>query len=360
MKQGFFHRSQKKGLPAGSLIYIGNKQPQETKFSIINYGENYADIKESTTIEECLKPRKKNTITWINVTGLNDTKNIALLCENYGVNSLVIEDIFNTEQHPKVDFTEEYIFLILKSYNYNLQQKNFGLEQVSIIVGKDFVLTIQETSNNVFGSIKDRIKILQTPIHSKGADYLAYALIDVIVDGYFEVAEEIGNEIEVLEEKITGNPDNKIVKEMHGIKRELIYLRKSVWPLRDIINSLHHGAGNLIKNETFPYLKDVYDHTIQIIDTVETYRDFLASILDIYLSSVSYRLNEVMKVLTIFASIFIPLTFITSLYGMNFNTSISHFNMPELSWRYGYLFVLGILFAVAITMLIFFKRKKWL
>jgi magnesium transporter len=236
--------------------------------------------------------------------------------------------------------------------------RRINSEQISFILGKNLVITIREDSNDIFGAIKTRLQAPQNFIRKKGADYLVHALIDVIVDGYFNIVEVMGDKIEALEEKVTATPDPKIVKEIHAAKREMIYLRKSIWPLREVISGLQHHTDGLIENETVVYLKDVYDHTIQIIDTVETYRDFLAGMLEVYLSSISNRLNEVMKVLTVFAAIFIPLTFVTSLFGMNFDRS-SPYNMPELGWRYGYIYALCLMLIVVVIMLIFFKRKKW-
>lgn len=359
MRQNSNRRSKKTGLPPGSPVYIGSKQAQDTKITIIGYDENSCDIRESANLEDCLATKNKFKTNWISISGLSDAKTITTLCNQFGLHPLVVEDIFNTHERPKIDIFNDYIFITLRSYSYNQEQCAPISEQISIILGKNFVFTIQEVSNNTFNPIKERLQVLQSLIHSKGTDYLAYVLIDVVVDNYFEIIERIGDEIECLEEKVAENPDKNIIKDMHEVKREIIYLRKSVWPMREVISGLQNHVGTLIKSETLLYLKDIYEHTVQIIDTVETYRDFLASILDIYLSSVSNKMNEVMKVLTVFAAIFIPLTFITGIYGMNFNTAAGHLSMPELNWKYGYLSVWGIMITVTLGMLVFFKRKRW-
>ena len=353
-------RSKKTGLPPGSPIYIGQQNAQDTKINIVNYDSSNINTISEANIDQCLAAKENPGVLWIDIAGLRDINKITDIAKNFGLHPLVIEDIFNTQQRPKVDFFDNYIFLTVRAYLTNNQEnKHFSSQQISFILGKNLVITIRENSSDIFFAIEERLQVVQSIIRKKGADYLLHALLDVIVDGYFAVVEMLGDNIGLLEDKITINQDIQIVKEIHATKREMIFLRKSIWPLREVINGLQHGTDNLITMETVMYLKDVYDHTIQIIDTIETYRDFLASILDVYLSSVSNKLNEVMKVLAVFASIFIPLTFITSIYGMNFNTVNSPFNMPELNWRYGYLFVWGIMIAASIGMLIFFKKKKW-
>lgn len=362
MHKNINSRSKKTGLPPGSPIYIGKQVAQDTKINIIGYDVNNINIIESASVEECLAAKDKFNVLWIDIAGLGNMDMIARIGESFGLHPLVIEDVFNTQQRPKIDFFDNYIFLTARSYTNDPQEnRHFISQQISLILGKNLVITIREDSSNIFSAIKERLQVAQNIIRKKGADYLLHALIDMVVDRYFEVVETIGDNIGELEDRLTNNPDAKIVKEIHTAKREIIFLRKSIWPLREVISGLQHhiDSDSLITRDTALYLKDIYDHTIQIMDTVETYRDFLASMLDVYLSSVSNKLNEVMKVLTIFASIFIPLTFISSLYGMNFNTSTSPFNMPELNWRYGYLFVWGIMVVVSIVMLIFFKRKKW-
>jgi magnesium transporter len=259
-----------------------------------------------------------------------------------------------------MDTFEQHIFIIIKMHAYDIENREVNSEQVSIIFGKNFVLTFQEIEADVFDQIRNRLKNNKGRIRKDGADYLAYSLVDAIVDNYFKVLDGINEEIEIIEDEVVTNPIPATLQKIHNLKRELIFLRKSVWPLREIIGILARDDSPLIKKTTKIYLRDLYDHTIQVIDTVETYRDIISGMLDVYLSSLSNRMNEVMKVLTIFAVIFIPLTFIAGIYGMNFNPEKSPFNMPELNWYFGYPLALGLMIIIGLVMLISFKRKKWL
>jgi magnesium transporter len=237
---------------------------------------------------------------------------------------------------------------------YDKDSKDIKTEQVSLILGKNFVISFQETEGDVFDPIRDRVRKKKGRIRKMGSDYLAYALIDAIIDNYFLILENIGEKIEVLEETVIGSPEPKTMDVIHKLKGDLIHIRKSVWPLREIINNLLRGESRLIKRHTLVYLRDVYDHIIQVIDNVETFKEMVSGMVDVYLSSVSNRMNEVMKVLTIFAAIFIPMTFITGVYGMNFEI------MPELKWGYGYLFAWIVILFILVAMLVYFRRKKWL
>ena len=260
----------------------------------------------------------------------------------------------NTEQRPKIDDLEDYIFVVLKMLSYDSDQNQLRMEQISLVLGKNFVLSFQENTGDVFGPVRDRIRKAKGRIRKMGPDYLAYALLDAIMDNYFLVLEKLGEEIESLEEDLVSHPTPETVQKIHNLKRELIFLRKSVWPLREVINVLEKAETDLIQSRTLIFLRDIYDHTIQVIDTVETFRDMVSGMLDIYLSSVSNRMNEVMKVLTIIATIFIPLTFIAGVYGMNFKA------MPELEISWGYPAVLVIMVVIGVMMLMMFRRKRWL
>ena len=269
---------------------------------------------------------------------------------------LIIEDILNTDQRPKMEDFDEYIYIVLKMLYYNGNINEIITEQVSLILGSNFVISYQEQEKegDVFNVIRERIKTNKGRIRKMGADYLAYCLVDAIVDNYFIVLETLGEKIESLEEELVNYPTPEILRTICTMKRDMILLRRSVWPLREVINELERGESSLIKESTEIYLKDVYDHTIHVIDTLETFRDMVSGMLEIYLSSISNRLNAVMKVLTIIATIFMPLTFIVGLYGMNFKY------MPELPWRWGYPAVLLVMAAVGISMIVYFRRKKWL
>ena len=352
-------RSEKAGLPPGELVYVGDESGA-VSVSVTDYDEREYRVRVSATMEECVLRKGAPGVTWINIDGLHEVAQIERLGACFGLHPLTVEDILNTEQRPKVDINEDYVYIVLNMLTYDEQAKEIDSEQVSIVLGENYVITFQERKGDIFDAVRNRLKTGKGRVRSYGADYLAYCLIDSVVDNYFKVLEGIGEDIEEVEDDLMANPDKQTVQSIHFLKRETIYLRKSVWPLREIIGKLERGETPLVRAETTVYLRDVYDHTVQVIDTVETYRDLISGMIDIHLSTVSNRMNEVMKVLTIFAAIFIPLTFIAGVYGMNFDTSASPLNMPELNWRYGYPAVLAVMFTIGVAMLLVFKKKKWL
>lgn len=348
-------RSKKAGLPPGTLIHIGEDKSGETRITILDYDEANFQEKETVEISECFLFKDKSTVTWINIDGVHRVEVLEKLGECYGFHPLVLEDVMNTDQRPKMEDYSDYLYIVLKMLRYSDKNGGTVSEQISLIVGQNFVFSFQEgIEGDVFGPIRERIRSNKSRIRKMGADYLAYSLIDAIVDNYFSILEKLGEKIELLEEMIVSNPATETLREIHFLKREMIFLRKAVWPLREVINAMERGESPLILESTRVYLRDIYDHTIQIIDTVETFRDMTSGMLDIYLSSVSNRMNAVMKVLTIIATIFMPLTFIAGIYGMNFKY------MPELEWRLGYPMVWVISLVISVTMLIFFKKKDWL
>ena len=348
-------RSKKAGLPPGSLVHIGEKKGDRTKVAILDYDEAHVQEKEVETIEECFIFKDQPTVTWIDVDRIDHVETIEKLGECYGLHPLVLEDILNTDQRPKMEEYDSYSFIVLKMLYYRDQSGQVDAEQVSLILGKNFVLSFQEgKEGDVFGPLRDRIRSGKGRIRKMGADYLAYAMIDAIVDHYFIILEKLGERIESLEEALVAQPTTGTLKEIHSLKREMIFLRKAVWPLREVISSLTRGESPLIQESTRIYLRDVYDHTIQVIDTIETFRDIVSGMLDIYLSSVSNRLNAVMKVLTIIATVFMPLTFLAGVYGMNFK------HMPELEWTWGYPALWLVMIAIGVVMLVYFRKKKWL
>jgi magnesium transporter len=347
-------RSRKAGLPPGSLVHVGEKKTERTKITIMDYDEQNFQEKEEKTVEECFAFKETATVTWINIDGVHDSEVVGKLGTHFGVHPLILEDIMTTQQRPKMEDMGDYIFIVLRMLSLSEKKKEVRSEQVSLILGSNFVISFQETEGDVFDSVRDRIRTGKGRLRKMGPDYLAYALIDSIVDNYFLTLEKLGEKVEFIEEELVSDPGRKTLQEIHILKREMIYLRKSVWPLREVISGLERVESDLIKESTGIFLRDVYDHTIQVIDTVETYRDMLSGMLDMYLSSVSNRMNEVMKVLTIIATIFIPLTFIAGVYGMNFRY------MPELGWRWGYFIVLSLMIVIGILMVFFFKRKKWM
>lgn len=352
-------RSHKSGLAPGTLVHIGEQKTEKMLITHIEYDETSYEMRELEVLRECLPYKDKPSVTWLNIEGLHDVSAIEEMSSCYGLHPLTMEDILNTEQRPKVELFENYIFFVIKMISYDTQNRKLIMEQVSLILCGNTVITFQEKGGDVFDPVRKRLKNNKGLIRKSGADFLAYALLDAVVDEYFGILEKIGDDIEEVEELLLVKPSTDTLRQIHTLKREIISLRKSVWPLRDIISKLEHDATEMISANTRLYLRDLYDHTIQVIDGVETFRDMISGMLDIYLSSVSNRMNEVMKVLTIFASIFIPLTFIAGLYGMNFNTGKSPFNMPELNWYFGYPFALGLMVATAAALLLYFRRKKW-
>ena len=347
-------RSKKVGLPPGAIVHIGNKRDEKTKITIVDYNEEQFQEKEAKTVKECFPYKNKPTVTWINIDGVHEVKIIEELGKNYNFHPLILEDIVDTDQRPKIKDFVNYIFIILKMLYYDKNDNEMKVEQVSLILGKNYVISFQKREGDVFNSIRESIRNNIGRIRKAGADYLIYALIDAIVDNYFIIIEKLGEKIENLEDKVISRPQPANLRVIHKLRRDLIFLRKSVWPLREVISILQRGESSLILKSTNVYLRDIYDHTIQVMDTVETLRDIISGLLDIYLSCVSNRMNEIMKVLTIIATIFIPLTFIASVYGMNFQY------MPELKWFWGYPAVLLGMSIIGIVMVIYFKRKKWM
>ncbi|MCL4477343.1 MAG: magnesium/cobalt transporter CorA [Nitrospirae bacterium] len=347
-------RSRKSGLPPGTLVHIGEKKTEEIKITVMDYDETSCREEQFTSIEACFVFKDKPSVTWINVEGLHNIENIQKLGDCYGFHPLVLEDILNTDQRPKIEDFDAYLYIVLKML-HNGKSPQTVTEQISLILGPNYVISFQEgIEGDVFNSIRERIRTGKGRIRTQGADYLAYSLIDAIVDNYFVVIEKMGERIEDLEDELIKSPVAETLQEIHDLKREMIFLRKAVWPLREVISSLGRGESPLIKDPTRIYLRDVYDHTIQVIDAIETSRDMLSGMLDIYLSSMSHKMNEVVKFLTIIGTIFIPLTFLAGVYGMNFE------HMPELKWRWGYFVLWAVMSGMAVFMLLYFKKKKWL
>lgn len=347
-------RSRTMGASPGTLIHIGEQKSEKTRISLIDYdGENLQE-KELDSIEAAFPLKDLPTVTWINIDGLHEIDVIEKTGQYFNIHPLVLEDILNTGQRPKSEEFEDFIFVVLKMLYYDENGEELNSEQISLIFGRNFLISFQEVQGDVFKNVRERIRKPNTRIRKAGCDYLAYALIDAIVDHYFLILETLGENIEILEEELIENPTSKTMETIHGLKREMIYLRKQIWPIREIINNLVKGDSSLIGTPTHLYFRDVYDHTIQIIDTIESFRDILGGMLDMYLSAVSNKMNEVMKVLTIIATIFIPITFVAGIYGMNFKF------IPELEWRWGYLMFWGIIALVVGGMTTYFKKKKWI
>jgi magnesium transporter len=346
--------SKKTGLPPGTLIHVGEKKTEKVRIRVMAYDEENLEEKDLDTIEECFPYLKKPTITWINIDGLHEVDVIDKIGKHFGLHPLVLEDILHTNQRPKVEDFEDYLFITSKMLSYDDKMNQVHAEQFSLVLGTHYMISFQEEEGDVFNPIRERLRKKTGRIGKMGVDYLAYALMDAIVDNYFVLLEKLGEKIESLEESLISDPGPNTLNAIHHLKRELIFLRKSVWPLREVINSMERLESTLIHDRTSVFLRDVYDHTIQVIEIIETFQDMVSGMLDVYLSSLSNRMNEVMKVLTIIATIFIPLTFIAGVYGMNFK------HMPELEWHWGYHIVLSIMAILAIFMLFYFRKKRWL
>ncbi len=347
-------RSSKAGLPPGTLVHVGEQKVETVRITVIDYDEADFEEKQVATIEECFPFKATPTVTWINIDGLHQVDVIDKAGTHFGLHPLILEDILNTGQRPKFEDFDSYAFIVLKMLSYNDKRQRVEVEQVSLVLGSNFVISFQESIGDVFDQVRDRIRNSKGRIRKMGSDYLVYALVDAVVDNYFLILEKLGEKIEFMEEELVADPTEKTLQQIHSLKREMISLRKSVWPLREAVSALARSESSLLNESTGIYLRDVYDHTIQVIDTIETFRDMISGMLDIYLSSISNRMNAVMKVLTIIATLFIPLTFIVGIYGMNFKY------MPELQWYWGYPVVLLVMGVAAAVMLVYFRKKKWL
>jgi len=347
------NRAAKAGLPPGTIVHIGQKRSDQVKITFTEFSESRYESREIKEFKEFLPLKDKPVITWIDINGIHNLGTIENIGQYFNLHPLILEDIANSEQRPKVEDLGEHLFVVLKSLSYD-PEKKLGIEQISLIIGSNFVITFQENGEDVFLPIKNRIKNSAGKIRMMGADYLAYSLIDAIVDNYFVILEEIGFKLDILEEELVTNPTRDTLRLIHQLKREMLLIRKSIWPSREVISTLQRGELSFFDEVAILHLRDVYDHAIQVIDTIETLRDMLSEMLDIYLSSISNRINDVMKVLTIITTLFIPLTFIAGVYGMNFKY------MPELNWRYSYPVVLFTMLLLGILMLVFFRKKKWL
>ncbi len=349
-----FPQSKKAGLPPGTFIHVGEKKVEQTDIQLFSY--NVSSLREvsSPSAEEILNWVDPSTICWINVSGLFQTDIIQKIGEHFGLHPLIIEDILDTNHRPKIEDHGNYLFTSIKMLYPDKDSSRIIYEQVSLILGEHFVLTFQEGGRDVFDPVRERIRTAKGKTRAMGADYLAYTLMDAIVDHYYVVLEQIGEHIESTEEQLVINPTNEIMKDIHSLKNELLFLRRTIWPLRDVIGFLERGDTDLIAQGTTIYFRDVYDHTIQVFDTCELFRDIISGMRDTYLSSLSNRLNEVMKVLTVFSTIFIPLTFIVGIYGMNFEF------MPELKWYWSYPALWVFMISVVIIMVRYFRKRRWI
>ncbi len=342
------------GLPPGTLVHVGEQKTAQPSLSLLEYDATQFAARKEVLIGEVQGCRQSEPISWINLTGLHDVGLLGELGSTFAIHPLALEDILNTQHRPKLEEFDDFILVIFKMLHFDEEAGTVNAEQVSLVIGPRFVLSFQEREGDVFDTVRDRLQRSSGRIRHRGPDYLAYALIDCVVDSYFQILEKIGDCLADVEEVLLARPDQSALGMVHHFKRELLLLRKSVWPLREVVSELAKEDLGLVREDTRIFLRDLYDHTIQIMDIVELFRDTVSGLHDLYLSSVSNHMNEVMKVLTIMASIFIPVTFIAGIYGMNFEY------MPELGWRWGYFAVWGLILACIVGMLVFFKKRKWL
>lgn len=354
-------RSTKAGLPPGTLVHIGKNKVATSRVTLLDYDENGvqefdltpSDVTSGSLVE---KVKAARGMVWVNFHGLGDTDMLKQVGACFGLHPLVLEDILNTEQRPKLEDYGDYLYMVLKTFDYESvgTEQKIDSDQVSLVLGKNFVLSFLEADGIQFGPVHERLLSGKGQIRKSGADFLAYCLIDAIVDSYFAILERLDEKTEALEAELIADPQPGTLHSIYHLKREGAFLRKALWPLREVINSLQRGDSPLFNRNTLLYLRDVYDHTIHIIESVESLRDLTAGMLDIYVSSVSYRISAVMKVLTIITTIFMPLSLIAGIYGMNFK------HQPGLEWDWGFFAVLAAMLTISMGMLILFRRKKWL
>lgn len=346
-------RSKKTAQSPGVLIHVGEKKSEFATIRQIRYNQTVYEDHALSCPAEIIGSKEFAGVCWYIASGIHDVEKMEKTGALFGIHPLIMEDILNTLQRPKYEDMGDYFYVVLKMLEYDATIKEIKSDQLSFILGANYVLTFQERETAIFEPIKERVHMGKGRSRKLGADYLLYSLLDTVVDNYFVVLEAIGEDIELLEEQLLVEPSPRILQIVHKLKREMLFLRRAVWPVREILNGLLKTEAPLIQDSTHIFLSDVYDHTIQIIDTVETYRDMVWGLQDLYLSSISNKTNEVMKILTIIATIFIPLSFLSGMYGMNFQV------MPELKWKYGYYIVWGIMIVGGGIMAYIFKRKKW-
>lgn len=354
MSKLFRPKARKPALPPGTVEFTGRVKTEEVIVTVIDFKDDYFEERTVADVADCFPFRDSDSTTWINVDGLHDVNGLKAISDYFGIHPLVQEDIVNAHQRPKVEEFDEYLFVITHMLNATTDPFDIHAEQISLILGRNFVISFQEQPGDVFDPVRERLRKGKGRIRGWGADYLAYTLLDAVVDNYFLILEKAGDLIETLEEELLITPTPAHLQLVHHYKREMILMRRAVWPLREVIGFLERAESDLIQERVSPFLRDVYDHTIQVAESVETFRDMLSGLQDLYLSSISNKMNEVMKVLTIAATIFVPLTFIAGIYGMNFEV------MPELSWKWSYPIFWVVIVSATTGMIVFFRRRNYL
>lgn len=344
---------QVKNQPPGTVIYTGKKTTLNAALDIIDYSQDFFRRVQTKELQDAFEFEETSHVTWINVNGLNDTNTIVALSNHFGLHPLIQEDIVAIHQRPKIEEYDEYLFIVFKMLEYS-KEGELSTEHFSLVLGKDYVLTFQEAENEMFSELKDRIEQKRGKIRGAGPDFLAFSILDVAVDNYFAAIEFLMNKIDLLEDKLLDQEeDSQIPIEIQTLKREILQVRRAVLPLREVVNRWEKMESPLVAPKTYKYIRDLYDNVIQVSEYIETHRDLIWGLMDMYLTTLNNKMNEVMKVLTIMASIFIPLTFLTGLYGMNFD------NMPELHWKYSYYVILGLMVIIVSFLIWYFRKKKW-
>jgi magnesium transporter len=341
----------KRGKPPGTLVHVGTRYLEQPTVEMISYSTDDYERKDIAEFDQI--PIIEGRINWLNISGVHEPGLISAVGKQFSIHPLIQEDIMNTYQRPKLEFSRDHMLLILKMADLS-EEGLPDYEQVSLLLGRGYLISFQEKPGDVLEEIRKRIALHSGFIRERGADYLCYALIDAIVDRYYAIIESLSDRIERIEDLIANDFSESLSQEIHALRKDVIFMKKAVWPLREVVGSILRDSQEIIKEETLPFYRDIYDHIIQIIDQVETYRDLISGLSDSYMNSVSNRMNAIMKVLTLISTIFIPMTFVAGIYGMNF------VYMPELSLKWGYLGAWGIMITIAVIMIIFFKRKKWL
>ena len=352
MSRHAVRKSTKSGAPPGTLVHIGSQRTDVVKITVFDYdSEKFTETE--CGIDDVRRYFNSETISWINVDGLHDIKLLQEIGDKFNLDKLLLEDILNTNHRPKTEVFDDYIFVILKMISIEGVKKTMTHEQVSFIMGKSWIISFQEEGGDVFDVIRDRLRNNKGEIRKRSVDFLLYRMLDTIIDNYFFVTEYFSDKNAELEQGIFKNPTPEALKEIQLLKRQIVNFKRAVLPLREVVSALEKDAGNLIHEKTHRYLRDLYEHIIQVNDSIDSQREVVSSIMDLFLSGTSNKMSQIMKVLTVISTIFIPLTFIVGIYGMNFE------NMPELKWHYGYFIICGIMFAILIAMVIYFRKKNW-
>lgn len=354
MSESISHASGKLGLPPGSLVHVGEVKTEATNITVIDYTHDEIRQFSADTIDQLLPYFSQNSVTWIDIAGLTNVSIIESIGEHLDIHPLVLEDVLNTKQRSKLEIYEHYLFFVAKAVCGAGDSLTIQYEQISMLVLNNCLITFRESADDLFSPIQRRLENSQGRFRNHGTDYLAYAILDTIVDQYFVINEMLDPAFEAIEEELLNSPSTQTLATIQKIKRELVYLRKTVSPLRELLSQVHRNDSELIQERTLIYFADVFDHALRIVESLDSYRDLATGMLDIYLSSVSNKMNETMKVLTVFASIFIPLTFIAGIYGMNFE------HMPELKWKWSYPLLWVLFITIPVALIVYFRRKQWL